>query len=450
MNTTLAAVGVGGLLLGGVGGFLVGGGGSNTGAAELAAEQAAAKTARAKVVAVESSRAGGAAAPRDLAEIYLEPSQTARVQMLLDYYANLDPALFEEEAGKLDELPFSERILASYLLFAQWGEVDPIAALAQTDKMGRGGFFAKPTVLQSWASSDPQGAAKYLEENPREFAMLSRGPGGGAAGTIATEWARQDPAAALAWAKGLEADSASAVAGVLRQVASDDPAAAVLMAQGLSGDEQSEAYRSIAREWGKDDWAAMESWANGLPASEKDAALAEAIQGLADVNPILASDKALSLAEGSARDRGIEQAVERWSRSDPAAAMSFLMNNGSEKAQEQAMRETMSSLARQDAAAGLAVIGTMVDGPVRDSAVSTYVFSSDAGSEEKINLAASIADDDSRARTVGMAAGQWLREDEEAANAFLNTTDLMDQETVSQIRARAADGGGRGRGGRGR
>lgn len=448
MNTTLAAVGVGGLLLGGVGGFLVGGSGASSSSGIDTTEQAAAKTSRPKVVAIESGRSGGSI-PRELDEIYLEPSQTARVQMLLDYYANLDPVLFEEEAAKLEELPFSERILASYLLFAEWGEVDPIAALAQTDKMGRGGFFAKPTVLQSWASSDPQGAAKYLEENPREFAMLDRGPGNGAAGTIATEWARQDPVGALEWAKGLENGSASAVAGVLQQVASDDPAAAVLMAQGLTGDEQSEAYRSIAREWGKDDWSAMESWANGLPATERDAAMAEAIEGLARVNPILASDKALTLAEGEARDRGIEQAVERWSRSDPQAAMDFLMSKGSEKAQQDAMRETMSSLARQDPAAGLAVIGTMTDGDVRDSAVSTFVFSSDTASEEKINLAASIANDDSRARTVGMAAGQWLREDEDAANAFLNSTNLMDQETVSRIRERAANGGGR-RGGRGR
>ncbi len=54
--------------------------------------------------------------------------QNSRLEALMDYYAGLDPAQFEEEAGKLDDLPWSERIMVGYLLFARWGEEDPEAA----------------------------------------------------------------------------------------------------------------------------------------------------------------------------------------------------------------------------------------------------------------------------------------------------------------------------------
>ena len=148
---------------------------------------------------------------RSVEEIYLKPGQTNRIQGLLDFYSNLSPDEFASEAEKLDALPFNERILASVLLFGKWAEVDPTAAMAFTDSMGMAGAFVRPTVLQGWASTDPVNAAKYYTDNPGQFAMMNmmggrgaRGMGGqGAAGIIAGEWAKQDPAGAMEWASGL-------------------------------------------------------------------------------------------------------------------------------------------------------------------------------------------------------------------------------------------------------
>lgn len=449
MNNSLIAVGLGGLLLGGAGGFLAGGSGGES--ADSANDLSSTKTNRSKVVAVDESRTE---IIRNFSEIYSEPSQTARVQKLLDYYSNLDPSLFQAEANKLSELPFSERILASYLLFSQWAEFDPLGALAQTDTMGRGGFFVKPTVLQSWASNDPEGAAQFLKDNPRDFAMMGRGRGPGAAGTIATEWARQDPVAALEWAKGLEGNEGSgAIANVIKQVATDDPAAALAIANDLEGSDKEEAYASIALEWGRDDWSAMESWANGLPADLRDAALAQGVIGLAQVDPAGAADKVLSLPEGETRDDSIEEVVESWARKDAQAAIDFLLANGSEDAQRGAMRETMTPLTRTDPEAALAVIASLEDNAVRDRAVSTFVFNQNSGDpEETINLAATIGDEDDRTRAVGVAAGRWIREDESAANEFFSNSGLIDDSTLERIRGRATGNGGVGNrrgGGRG-
>ena len=449
MNISLAAVGVGGLLLGGVGGFMMGGKGGVAPGSD--GDSSATKTNRAQVVAVETSRSTGVI--RDLSEVYSEPGQTARVQKLLDYYSNMDPGMFESEAAKLDELPFSERILASYLLFSQWAEVDPLAALAHTDTMGRGGFFVKPTVLQSWASTDPEAAAQFLEDNPRDFAMMQMGGRGqGAAGTIATEWARQDPEAALAWAKSLDGqESTGAIANVIKEVASKDPAAALAMAQGLDEDAKLAAYRSIAPEWAKEDWDAMESWARGLPADQRNAALAEGARGLAQRDPIAAAAKLLTLQDGNARNRAFDDVIESYAQLDPQGAMDFLLANGSEEIQEDAMREAMGPLARTNSAAALAVINSLDDNSVRDRAVSTYVYSArDGNRQETVTLAATIGDDRRREEMVGLAAGQWYREDAGAAEAFFSSSDLISAEALTEIKNRAQNGGGRdrGRGGR--
>ncbi len=130
----------------------------------------------------------------------------------------------------------NERIMASFLLFGHWAEVDPTAAMAFSNTMGFGGAFVRPTILQSWASVDPANAAKYYAENPREFARMGmmgggRGPmgGQGPASIIASEWARQDPAAALAWASTLTTEKGQAMNAVVGEVAKTDPKKAAEM-----------------------------------------------------------------------------------------------------------------------------------------------------------------------------------------------------------------------------
>ena len=434
MNQSLIAVGIGGVLLGGVGGFLVGGG-SSGGKEGSERELSETKTNRSKVVVVGAERrevAGG------LSEIYVEGSQTERVQRLLDYYANLGPGMFEEEAGKLEELPFSERILASYLLFSQWAEVDPISALSFTENMGRAGFLARPTILQGWASTDPAAAAEFLKENPRDFRMMGGRRGDGAAGTIATEWARQDPQAALEWSQSLTgAEGSRAVSNVIREVAGNDPQAALALAQGLDDEAKESAFASIAREWAKDDWGAMEAWANSLPSDQRDAALARGVRSLAQDDPELAGAKLLTISDQEVQDGAFEGVIENWAKDDPAAAMDFLITNGSEAAQSgDAMREAMQPLARTDSAAALEVIGSLDDSPARDRAVSTFVFTArDGDLAETVQLAATIGDDETRERAVSLTARRWIAEDQEAATNFFESSDLIAPETLERIQS---------------
>ena len=450
MNNSIL-VGVGALILGGVGGFVAGSSGGNAESTEVVESKVPSKGVRGG----GSASSGGsfrATKAGSFSDIMKESGQTARMQSLLDLYASLDPSEFAAEAAKLDELPWNERMVAGFLLFSRWAEVDPQAALAYTSEMGREGFMVKGTVLQSWASTDPQAAAKYFEENPRDFGMMGGfgGRGGGAASQIAMEWAKQDPAGALEWAQGLEGRNASsAIGGVFRQVAQDDPAGAAALAAGLGDDERAGAYQSIAREWAQQDWGATEAWINGLPSDERDGAMAQAIRGLASEDPALASTKVSSLPDGEAKSDAIRSISERWAREDAASAAEWLVSQETDNV-GRSMREVMGNWVGQDQAAALAFVNSQPEGAMRDSAAASYIMSNRGGdTQEALQMAETISDEGSRQMAIGVTAMRWMQDDKEAALEYVNTTESLSDEAKQRI-IRRSEGGDRGGFGRGR
>ncbi|MFK7911926.1 MAG: hypothetical protein AB8F34_15195 [Akkermansiaceae bacterium] len=387
------------------------------------------------------------------------PGQNNRLQALMDYYAGLDPSQFEEEAKKLEDLPWSERIMVGYLLFARWGEEDPTAAMDYTKSMGFAGMFVRGTVMQSWASKYPQDAAAYYKANPNEFRMGGmmggrRGRGGSTAQVIATEWARQDSAGAMAWAQSLEGrDQGEAMRGIFSQAAKEDPAKAAGMLSSITDeDAKKDAQNSIAREWGGKDWGAAQSWISGLPADQQADATAQAIRGLADQDPKLASTKISSIPEGEQRDEAIESIARRWGQDDPASAADWVMKSGSEDAQSEAIGRVVSSWVGKDAEAAYAFVDKQPEGEVRDKAASSYVMSNQRGDvQQNLKLAESITSDRSRSWAIGMTAASWARKDKEAATQYVESTEALSDESRARIKQVTEAGGeGWGRRGRGR
>lgn len=444
-------IGTAGLLVGAAGGYLAGKGGSE---AKPLGEPVTleTKSSRGGVSARGSDPAEITKRVRSMDEIYREPGQTSRIQSLIDRFANMSPDQFAAEAKALESLDMPERIMASYLLFAKWAEVAPQEAMTEANKMGFAGFFVRPTVLQSWASVDPAGAAQYVTDNPRDFAMMGgfgRGPGGGqaAASIIAGEWAKQDPAGALAWAQTLKGDRGDAVASVLRQVAVSDPKRAAELVASISEEGRGSSYRTIASSWGAKNWSEAEAWIRTLPAEEQQGAMASAVRGLAGEDPVAASRQVASMAEGGERNRAVEAVVENWSRQDPAAAASWLMQQNDPEVQRDSMRNLMSNWAQADGNAAKQFIQQQPAGEVRDSAVASYVWSNRSSSpQETMQLAESIQDEGSRSRTVGMAAMRWMSEDEAAAKAYVQQSTVISNEAKQRI-LEGRGGGGRGRGG---
>ena len=442
------------LTVGAASGYLIGSGNQQAPESGAEANGAPARTERRTTKPTGGqSTAGTRTRARDLGDIYREPSQVGRVQSLIDYYGALSSEEFAAEADKLESLPATDRIIAAYLLFAKWAEVSPTEAMAHTDKMGFTGMFVKPTVLQSWASVDPVNAAAYFEKNPREFAMMgamggmggnrgSRGSSG--ASIIAAEWAKLDPEAALAWAKGLSGgESRAAVSGIVEQVAKEDPKKASAMVAGLDERARGDANSMIAREWASKDWGQTESWINSLPAEQRDAAFSSALRGLAATDPALAATKFAGLPEGESRDQAAEVIANSLGRDNPKAGIEWVMANGSTDAQEEAIRPLMMSYSRTDDAGAQALLASMPAGEVRDRAASTYVFSNMSSNPQAvISVAETISDERTRERTLQMSAMRWVAEDRPAAEQWIQSNDAFDAETKQRLLSGEEQGGG--------
>jgi hypothetical protein len=444
------------LVLGAAGGFISGK--NTTPPKDQAAEESNPRKSRssnrpessnADNTAKRASRATGTA------EISRMPGNTNRIQALMDFYAGLTPSQLEEEAGKLESLPMNERIMASFLLFGRWAETDATAAMAFSNTMGFTGMFVRPTILQSWASVDPANAAKYYQNNPREFAMMGmmgggRGPMGGQGGAsiIASEWARQDPAAALAWAGGLTTEKNQAMTAVVGEVAKTDPKKATEMLAGLSGEGLGDAYRSVASQYGASNFSEAQSWIRTLPADQQAGALASAIGGLSNKDPEAAALQVQQMEAGDAKDDLVGDVVEDLARLSPQSAADFLKKQDSEDAQREGMRELMPTWVAQNSAAALTFANSFEAGGVRDSALQAYVWSNNSTPPaDLIKVAETITDEGDRNRAVGIAAARWMQEDADSAKAYVQqSTSIPDEAKERIIEGRGMWGGGRGRG----
>ena len=449
---------IGALVIGGAVGFLVGKKATTTAASETSDDARSARRNNESSLSYSSARSADSSAkekarrgPRvdSAADAMSLPGQNNRLRSLMDYYAGLGPSEFKEEAEKLEDLPWSERIMVGYLLFARWGEEDPTAAMAYTKTMGFAGVFVKKTVVQSWASKHPQEAADYYAANASDFRMGSmmggRGRGGGsAASVIAMEWARQDSEGAMAWAKSLEgSDQSDAMKGIFRQAATDDPARAAGMLSAIADDQAREsAQNTIAREWGGKDWDATKSWIAGLPADQQESATARALRGLADTDAAAAAAEIGTLSEGSDLNDTMRSIARKWGRDDPEASAQWVMENGDESSQSESIGSVVASWAGKDPAAALGFVNAQPEGRVRDSAASSFVIANQAGDiAQNIRLAETIGNESMRRRAIGITATAWMRQDKEAASQYIDTTDALSDKSRQRIK-RFAEGGG--------
>lgn len=444
------------LVVGAAGGY-ISGKGSGTAAKSAGVEESSMRVRSSS--RMESSSGGGESARKtaragSYSDIAKMPGNSNRIQALMNYYAGLSPDQLAEEATKLESLPMNERMMASFLLFGRWAEEDPTAAMAFSNTMGFAGGMVRPTILQSWASVNPAAAAKYYQENPREFAAMGMfgggGPGGGqgGAGIIASEWARQDPAAAMAWAAGLTTDKGQAMTSVVGEVAKTDPRKAAEMIGQMDADDRANAYRTVAAQYGALDFSEAQTWIRSLPADDQAAALASAIGGLSNTDPVEAAKQAGLMADGEAKDRIIGEVVQDLARMDPQAAADFLKSQNSDRALRDGMRELMPTWTNQNPTAALAYANSFEQGEARDSALQSYVFSNNTSAPADVmKVAVTIDDEGDRDRAIGMTAMRWMREDKEAATAYIEASaDLSDE---AKERIISGEGRGWGRGGPG-
>jgi len=155
-----------------------------------------------------------------------------------------------------------------------------------------------------------------------------------------------------------------------------------------------------------------------------------------------------AMPEGGDRDRAIAAIAAQLSRTSPAEAAALIVSQTPTDgdARRDAMRDVMSNWTNQDAAGALAFVQAQPVGEVRDSATTAYLWNArNEAPATLINLAESISDEESRGRAVAMTAMRWMRDEPDAARAYIESSTSIPEAMKARI-ANSEDGG-RGQGG---
>lgn len=374
-------------------------------------------------------------------DILREANPLKRVANLVEYYSALRPEQMEAEAKKLKDLSWEDRFIASNLLFSKWAEVSPRQAMEYANKLGFRSQFEKMAILKTWGATNPEAAIAYYAENKN---ILD----GRSAGVIASEWARTDVNAAMAWAAGLsEGEQRNAMNSIIQKIAETDPAVAAAKLASLTPEQLAEGgrmYDVIANQWAKKDWAATEQWLATLPADMQENARRNAIQGLAESNPRAAADQVAKLSEGNVKDRAISTVAQVMAESDPAAAADWVLKNASESGFGQSAGSVIASWVYTDTTGAKNWVESLPEGRGKEQALMMYSSrtpSKDYG--DTIALASSIKDEGVRNAAVSAAARNWMRDEPEAAKAWVESSSLNDNTKQRILDPRNSRRGGR-------
>ena len=347
-----------------------------------------------------------------------------RYEALLAFIKNLDPDEIEgylgalrSGKGKMD----GETSLLRRLLLARWTQEDPDAALASLSSAGGKQAYADAgTVLSTLAAMDPARAAAWLADpensllrQPWMGAMLSR--------SIAEQWARQDPDAALAWASSLDPEQRSgAYAGIINNIMESDPQRAAALAMSLDSYDRPKLLGQIAQSWAAQDPAEAVAWANSLSALDREESLQEALGSWAVSDPSKAAAYVDQMPEEE-RAAVVGEVARNWAQQEPAEAAEWLGNQPESEGKAGAMGQVMWNWTTSDPEAAANWLGDQPAGPSYDNGVTGLAKAATHAYDDPstaVNWASTIENQDLRDRMTNHTLGAWRRQDEQAATSW--------------------------------
>ena len=218
----------------------------------------------------------------------------------------------------------NERNAALGALLQKMAEDDPAQAVALLATVPEVGFrqSVAARIAAAWIEHDPAGGAAWLAGDGQPFlaqATLRR-----LRAEAVTRWSAFDPAAAT------------------RFVATQPP----------TSDAEAQELRTVSREWARKDPAAALAWAQSLPSGDlrKPPATYGILEGWTDRAPTQAAGYVGQLTYGTSRSYAGEAAAvaARWTERDPAAAAQWAAELPDRTARHDALRQVAASWATVD------------------------------------------------------------------------------------------------------
>jgi hypothetical protein len=258
----------------------------------------------------------------------------------------------------------------------------------------------------------------YAGENTR---------GGFAANTILATWATVDPEAAIRWAESNHEgeDANPYFAGIIRSLAATDPARATALLTGMPrSTERGEALDAMLPHLlGQGSDVTREWISNITDESLRSGAMLRAAEQLAATDP---AGTAAWLMEnpGEASQRRMDDVYGVWARQDQQAAINSFTALPSGEERSNALRGVVSTVAREDPNAAISMMERYPN-DVTDRVVQNFVWHSFRNDPMvAVSQISRIADERERDQTYGRTISYWMREDSDAANAWLQSNPL--------------------------
>ena len=294
------------------------------------------------------------------------------------------------------------------------------------------------SILRSWAAKDPQAAGdhfvnKVLGSSGEQWQMERT------ARSVASEWVRQDPDAALAWSLALpEEVRGDALEGVIEHLAGDNPMKAAEVALTLPEDSQANALESVADQWARTDPAAATAWANSLEGEARDRALEEALQGWAYNDPGGATAYLEGISDAEEKDGLLPDVASRWARRDTesaAAAADWVTTQSDGAGKSRAMGEVVGTWLRSDPTAASTWLGTQPEGEAKDSGIVSLLGNREVREDPGTATAwaESISDPKLRGEQVYSTTKRWMASDREAAAGYIESNGVLSQEQKVEL-----------------
>ena len=367
------------------------------------------------------------------------PGQLGRMEALLGFVKNLDAE------GVEAALPFirgmgrgGDQFMSMGLMMGRYAEIDPERALAYVGKQGgmeRG--FGTSSILRSWAATDPRAAADYLTNNVvgsgGDDWMLRR-----TAGSLASEWAKQDPQAALVWANTLSDElKGDAMNNIVEQLTSQDPLEAAKVAMGFDGEQRERSLRTIADQWSRNEPEEAVKWAEALTVEGKTQALEEAVESWVGKDTDAAVAYMAKMDQGE-RDQIMKEVVEQWGRkgaeAQPAAA-EWVASQPDGKGKVDATGEIVGQWMRTDAESASGWLNEQPEGDAKDRGIAALLRDRSVREdpEAAVAWADSISDSEMRSEQVESSARNWLSKDRASALEYLESTNSLSAEQKTKL-----------------
>ena len=382
-------------------------------------------------------------------EILADPDPLNRVQRLMSYVNGLSPKEMPEALIALQESapqwdPHMK--MAVGLLLTRWATADTDAAFAHVEQMknkdqARDATFS---ILRALSSQDPQKALEWMSGQGNDMAK-NGWMGHALAGTIASEWVRQDPDAALAWANSLPQNQRQgALGGALETIAASDPLEAAQRLLELDpGEAREKAAGNIANLWAKRAPQEAMEWAMTLEGDDRESAMTRALGGWASVEPEQAASFINDIPAEERTGSQVSEVGRRWASQEPSKAAQWLIDQPESRGRTDAVGYAMWHWTNEDPGGAADWILEQPRGDFRDNGIASIAkatFEEDPSSA--VTWAATIDNDKQREGSIERGVREWAKREPELAREWVqqNSNALSPEQATRLLEIQSENG----------